>query len=140
MGPSLVRSLLGMCRTCHAHPSDPDAPGAPPTDWQAQELLLLREVMKLVGRSLSPEPVLREMLHLMSELLGLNRGRIVLQGESEPDVARIRLAYGLTARTPARLLRARRRHHRPCAGQRAGHHRAGHRRRVAVPVPQRAAQ
>jgi Nif-specific regulatory protein len=78
-------------------PSDPDAPGAPPTDWQAQELLLLREVMKLVGRSLSPEPVLREMLHLMSELLGLNRGRIVLQGESEPDVARIRLAYGLTA-------------------------------------------
>ena len=24
--------------------TDPDAPGATPTDWQAQELLLLREV------------------------------------------------------------------------------------------------
>ncbi len=72
------------------------APHAP-VDWQAQELLLLREVMKLVGRSLSPEPVLREMLHLMSELLGLNRGRIVLRDEADHDLARIRLAYGLTA-------------------------------------------
>ncbi len=34
--------------------------------------------MRLVGKSLAPEVVLREMLHLMSELLGLNRGRIVL--------------------------------------------------------------
>ena len=56
------------------HRTDPDAP----TDWHAQELLLMREVMKLVGRSLAPAYVLREMLHLMSELLGLNRGRIVL--------------------------------------------------------------
>ena len=38
----------------------------------------MSEVMRLVGRSLAPEVVLREMLHLMSELLGLNRGRIVL--------------------------------------------------------------
>ena len=34
--------------------------------------------MRLVGKSLAPEVVLREMLHLMSELLGLNRGRVVL--------------------------------------------------------------
>ena len=46
--------------------------------WRAQELLLLSEVMRLVGKSLAPDIVLREMLHLMSELLGLNRGRIVL--------------------------------------------------------------
>ncbi len=46
--------------------------------WRAQELLLLSEVMRLVGKSLAPDVVLREMLHLMSELLGLNRGRIVL--------------------------------------------------------------
>ena len=44
--------------------------------------------MRLVGQSLAPDVVLREMLHLMSELLGLNRGRIVLAdfvGESVAD-------------------------------------------------------
>lgn len=73
------------------------------TDWHAQELLLMREVMKLVGRSLAPALVLREMLHLMSELLGLNRGRLVLVDAStlQPPgglhTARIQHAYGLTA-------------------------------------------
>ncbi len=82
----------------------------------------MSEVMRLVGKSLAPEIVLREMLHLMSELLGLNRGRIVLadfvgdialQGlaDRKPEtrasrtsqsaravgpVSRIRYAYGLT--------------------------------------------
>ena len=55
----------------------------------------MHEVMRLVGRSLSPETVLREMLHLMSELLGLNRGRIVLR-EPGSATARIEHAYGLT--------------------------------------------
>ena len=78
-----------------------------PADWHAQELLLLREVMRLLGRSLAPERVLREMLHLMSELLGLNRGRIVLAdppspGAIRPDSARIRHAYGLTQAEIAR--------------------------------------
>ena len=52
------------------HRSEPDPSGTHGTDWHAQELLLMREVMKLVGRSLAPAFVLREMLHLMSELLG----------------------------------------------------------------------
>ena len=39
---------------------------------------VMSQVMRLVGKSLAPEVVLREMLHLMSELLGLNRGRVVL--------------------------------------------------------------
>ena len=72
--------------------------------------------MRLVGKSLAPDVVLREMLHLMSELLGLNRGRIVLadfvgdialQGLADrkraarPSAApapqsAIRYAYGLT--------------------------------------------
>jgi Nif-specific regulatory protein len=94
-----------------------DAPAATPvpaTDppWRAQELLLMSEVMRGVGRSLAPEIVLREMLHLLSELLGLNRGRIVLAdggdvtggagspGESHhpsaPGPSSIRYAYGLT--------------------------------------------
>jgi Nif-specific regulatory protein len=80
-------------------------PIASATDWHAQELLLMREVMKLVGRSLAPAEVFREMLHLMSELLGLNRGRMVLaddvvQGRSR--TASIRHAYGLTANEIAR--------------------------------------
>jgi len=80
-----------------AQPPEPTPPSsrAPATDWRAQELLLMHEVMRLVGRSLSPETVLREMLHLMSELLGLNRGRIVLR-EPESAQARIQHAYGLT--------------------------------------------
>ena len=56
----------------------PFSPPSAALDWRAQELLLMREVMKLVGRSLAPGLVFREMLHLMSELLGLNRGRMVL--------------------------------------------------------------
>ena len=87
------------------HRTDPDAPGALPTDWHAQELLLMREVMKLVGRSLAPAYVLREMLHLMSELLGLNRGRMVLANEVAEGgerTASVRHAYGLTAAEAAR--------------------------------------
>ncbi len=81
-----------------AQPPQPTPPSsrATATDWHAQELLLMHEVMRLVGRSLSPETVLREMLHLMSELLGLNRGRIVLR-EPESTQASIQHAYGLTA-------------------------------------------
>ena len=81
----------------------------------------MSEVMRLVGKSLAPEVVLREMLHLMSELLGLNRGRIVLadfvgdialegladrkpmprSAASRPSSA-IRYAYGLTRGEMAR--------------------------------------
>jgi Nif-specific regulatory protein len=64
--------------------------------WRAQELLLMSEVMRLVGKSLAPEIVLREMLHLMSELLGLNRGRIVL-ADFVGDIA----LQGLADRKPA---------------------------------------
>ncbi|MEN9784240.1 MAG: hypothetical protein RJA24_1583, partial [Pseudomonadota bacterium] len=68
-----------------------------PIDWHRQELLLLREVVKLVGKSLTPDVVVREMLHLMSELLGLNRGRLVLRHpDAGPYAASIRHAYGLT--------------------------------------------
>jgi Nif-specific regulatory protein len=79
-----------------------------PADWARQELLLMREVMKLVGQSLTPAPVLREMLHLMSELLGLNRGRLVLATpephatQGAPRRATIQHAYGLTEAETAR--------------------------------------
>ncbi len=82
----------------------------------------MSEVMRLVGKSLAPEIVLREMLHLISELLGLNRGRIVLAdfvgdialegladwkpgarspGHTGPS-STIRYAYGLTKAEMAR--------------------------------------
>ncbi|MDD2925829.1 sigma 54-interacting transcriptional regulator [Rhodoferax sp.] len=73
---------------------------APPL--QAQEHLLMREIIGLIGKSLAPGVVLREMLHLLSELLGLNRGRIVLLDSpdsaqhSPPGTSRICFAYGLT--------------------------------------------
>ncbi|MDM7951196.1 sigma 54-interacting transcriptional regulator [Hydrogenophaga sp.] len=87
-------------------PSPAEAAPPPGTDWRAQELLLMREVMKLVGRSLAPGLVFREMLHLMSELLGLNRGRLVLVDDAAPGAsartASVRHAYGLSAEEVAR--------------------------------------
>jgi Nif-specific regulatory protein len=75
-------------------------------DWRAQERLLLGQVMRHVGRSVDSAPVLREMLHLMSELLGLNRGRIVLVdgdgGAGAPVSSSVRHAYGLTQEEVAR--------------------------------------
>ena len=68
------------------------------TEWRAQELLLMSEVMRLVGKSLAPDVVLREMLHLMSELLGLNRGRVVL-ADFVGDIAH----DGLADRKPERV-------------------------------------
>ena len=63
----------------------------------------MREVMKLVGRSLAPGLVFREMLHLMSELLGLNRGRMVLAdgggAGGSARTASVRHADGLNPRS-----------------------------------------
>jgi Nif-specific regulatory protein len=66
-----------------------------PAFWHTQELLLLEQVMRLVGKGLLLDRILHEMLHLMSEMLGLNRGRIVLY-DADAGVARIRYSYGLT--------------------------------------------
>ncbi len=96
-----------------ARPPLPTPIAAPKTaaadpQWRAQELLLMREVMRLIGKSLAPGVVMREMLHLMSELLGLNRGRVVLAEADQPmhgsdaAPARIHFAYGLTKEEMAR--------------------------------------
>ena len=84
-----------MASNVHALPATAGKPAAAP-QWRAQELLLMSEVMRLVGKSLAPEVVLREMLHLMSELLGLNRGRVVL-ADFVGDIA----LEGLAERKPA---------------------------------------
>ena len=70
--------------------------------WRTHELLLMSQVMRLVGQSLAPDVVLREMLHLMSELLGLNRGRIVL-ADFVGDIALEGLAGQADRKPPPRL-------------------------------------
>jgi len=64
---------------------------------QHEELLVIRESARLMGKSLEPGPVIREMLHLISEFLGLNRGRVVLKQPGGGGEFAIRYAYGLTA-------------------------------------------
>ncbi len=60
-----------------------------------QEQLLIRESIRLLSRGLPLDKAIREMLHLLSELLGLNRGRVVLPDPASGEL-RIRIAYGLT--------------------------------------------
>lgn len=80
----------------------------PPTDPASvreelveQEQLLIRESIRLLSRGLEPDKAIREMLHLLSELLGLNRGRVVLR-DGQTDELAIRVAYGLTRDEMAR--------------------------------------
>ena len=62
-------------------------------DLREQEALFVRQAAGLLGRGLEPPVVLHEILHLLSELVGLNRGRIVLRDDDGRGV--IRHAYGL---------------------------------------------
>ena len=79
-------------------PADPQSHGE---TLEPQEALLLRECIRLMGHSLEPDRVIREMLHLLSELLGLNRGRVVMP-DAEGGALAIRHAYGLTRAEVAR--------------------------------------
>jgi Nif-specific regulatory protein len=58
-------------------------------------MLLLQQVTSLASKQLNTQIVFREILHLMSELLGLNRGRIILL-EDNKKFGSIKYAYGLT--------------------------------------------
>lgn len=59
------------------------------------ELLVLREAARLIGRSADPEPAIYGTLRMLSQLLGLNRGRVAL-ADKEDGMLSIRYAYGLT--------------------------------------------
>lgn len=63
--------------------------------WRSQEMLLLQQVMTLASKQIDPLPVMSEMLHLLSELIGLNRGRIVLLDDSGLQ-GKVCCSYGLT--------------------------------------------
>ncbi|WP_018145427.1 MULTISPECIES: sigma-54-dependent Fis family transcriptional regulator [unclassified Thioalkalivibrio] len=60
-----------------------------------QEITLLLEVAKLMGRSGDPDAAIYRILGMMSQLLGLNRGRVLLPDPNSGQL-RIRHAYGLT--------------------------------------------
>jgi Nif-specific regulatory protein len=79
---------------------------AAPVDWHQQEVLLIREVGKLLGRSVEPNFVIRQTLRLLSEWVGLNRGRVLLWDAADESL-RIRHWYGLTADEAARGVFAR---------------------------------
>lgn len=60
-----------------------------------EELLVMREASALMGKSPDQNYVIREILHLLSELLGLNRGRVVLPDIDSGEL-HIAHAYGLS--------------------------------------------
>ncbi|PLZ00619.1 sigma-54-dependent Fis family transcriptional regulator [Burkholderia sp. WAC0059] len=70
-------------------------------DWSRQELFFRRELAKVVGRFSNSTENLREVFHLLSEILGLNRGRLFLV-DPATGMLTLRCAYGLTREEMAR--------------------------------------
>ena len=67
----------------------------PPEILVDEELLVIREAAALMGKSPDQNYVVHEILHLLSELLGLNRGRVVLP-DTNNEGLHIAHAYGLS--------------------------------------------
>lgn len=65
------------------------------------ELLVVQQAARLITRSTDPEPAVQGILRLLSQLLGLNRGRVLLP-EADGSGLEIRFAYGLTSDERAR--------------------------------------
>ena len=76
-------------------------PTGEPVAWHKQEVLLIREVARLLGRSVEPHFVNRQTLRLLSEWVGLNRGRVLMWDEREEQLG-IRHAYGQIGRASCR--------------------------------------
>jgi len=72
-----------------------DIHGSQVTNWSAAELFVMREISKVIGKSLDPAYAIRHMFHLLSEFLGLNRGRLLLADPGGKSLS-IRYSYGLT--------------------------------------------
>jgi Nif-specific regulatory protein len=64
-------------------------------DRGAADLTVLHEAAKLIGHSGTPEIAITGTLRLMSQMLGLNRGRVLLPSTAD-GLLRIRYSYGLT--------------------------------------------
>ncbi len=64
-------------------------------DTSESELLVLQESARLITRSADPKPAIQGILRLLSELLGLNRGRLLLP-DAETGTLSIAYSYGLS--------------------------------------------
>ncbi len=65
------------------------------------ELLVVQEAARLITRSTDPRPAILGILRILSQLLGLNRGRVLLPSSKTGALA-IRYSYGLTDAEKAR--------------------------------------
>ncbi len=65
------------------------------------ELLVVQEAARFISRGESPETTIQSILRLLSQLLGLNRGRVLLV-DPRTRMLSIRYAYGLTDAERAR--------------------------------------
>ncbi|MAE92937.1 MAG: sigma-54-dependent Fis family transcriptional regulator [Pelagibaca sp.] len=59
------------------------------------DMTVLHEAAKMLGHSATPEISITGTLRLMSQMLGLNRGRVLLPSSTD-DTLHIRYSYGLT--------------------------------------------
>ena len=64
-------------------------------DTGESDLTVLHEAAKLIGHSATPELAITSTLRLMSQMLGLNRGRVLLPSSTDSHL-HIRYSYGLT--------------------------------------------
>lgn len=65
------------------------------------DLIVLREAAQLISRADAPELAIGSILRLLSQMLGLNRARVLLPGIQDHGLS-IRYAYGLTNEERAR--------------------------------------
>ncbi len=70
-------------------------PGASNDEAGPNELPFIEEVARLIGHATVPEQAITSTLRLMSQMLGLNRGRVLLPDPANGSL-HIRYAYGLT--------------------------------------------
>lgn len=68
---------------------------SPEANNEESDLTVLHEAAKLIGHSDTPEIAITGTLRLMSQMLGLNRGRVLLPSATN-DTLHIRYSYGLT--------------------------------------------
>jgi Nif-specific regulatory protein len=65
------------------------------TSTEQSDVVVIEQAAKLIAHSTEPEYAIQSILRLLSQLLGLNRGRVLIPDEHS-GVLHIRYAYGLT--------------------------------------------
>lgn len=65
------------------------------TTTEQSDVVVIEQAARLIAHSTEPEYAIQNILRLLSQLLGLNRGRVLIPDEQSGEL-RIRYAYGLT--------------------------------------------